>query len=879
MKTEKVTPGNLPSPPRWITRFVEWLCAPHLREEVLGDLHERYVLRVQQWGETKARRQYWREVLAYMRPSMIKRQPEEFPNPTYIDMLRSYLKIAWRNALTHKVTSLINLAGLTLGLTGCLLITAYVLDELSFDRFHQHADQIVLFQQNENSPSSGGKFATDLKERFAQVTDAVRLTRLKPLVSYQQTAFYESNFWLADRSIFNVFTLPLASGNPRTALAEQYGVVLSQAMARKYFGSNNPIGQSLRLNGKATLHVTGVLRDLPTTSHLKIDFLVPYMNANELAGYDVTTNYWGGNDTRTYLLLAPGTDVADLNAQLPAYIKQLGDPNAAVWKLKLIPLTDLYLRTNLVSTNRLTYVYVFSIVALMILGLACFNYVNLATARVSRRAKEVGVRKVMGSSLRQLWQQFMSETASTLLLAILLAAGLTAFMLPLFNTLADKQLTFQSLMMGNRLIWLVAGLIAVALLTGSYPAIVLSSFRPVAVLKGSGVLTGGRSWLRQTLVVGQFAVSVGMIIATIVVYSQLQFIRTKDVGYQREQIVTIDLHDATSEAKDHFKQLVTGLPGVEAATRAFGLPGNSAVRGEKLVSNYIPKGAQTAGINRLTVDGDYLKTFGIKLREGRNLNPDRPADKRAFLINQAAMKFFGWKSIKGKMTGYYTYAYDPTQPGVYREVPQQGEVVGVIDDYNYADLKQTVAPLLISLNDGWEGQLAIRLRRGAVQPTIQQMQQLWHEQFPEKPFVYQFLDDTFNRTYQTEVRTGQVFGWFAALAILISGLGLFGLATFTAEQRNREIGIRKVLGASVVSVVMLLSTDFLKLVLIALVIASPIAWYVMSQWLQDFAYKIGIDWWVFAAAGLLSIGIALLTVSFQSVRAALMNPVKSLRSE
>ena len=868
------------APPERLTRFIAWLCAPHLREETLGDLHERYALRVRQVGEAKARQGYWREVLAYVRPSIIKRKPSDFPTPFLSpDMIRNYVKIAWRNALTHKMASLINLAGLTLGLTGCLLITAYVLDELAFDRFHQRADQIVLFQQNENSPTSGGKFATDLKGRFAQVIDAVRLTRLKPLVSYRQSAFYESNVWLADSSIFNVFTLPMASGNPKTALAEQYGVVLSQAMARKYFGGGNPVGQPLRLNNKTTLHVTGVLRDLPATSHLKIDFLVPYVNANELAGYDVTTNYWGGNDTWTYLLLAPGTVVADLNAQFPAYMKQLRDPNASVWKLNLVPLTDLYLRTSLVAANRLTYVYIFGVVALLILGLACFNYVNLATARATRRAKEVGVRKVMGSSFGQLWQQFMSETVGVLLLAVLLATGVTALILPVFNALADKQLTLSPLISGSRLIWLGGGLVMVALLAGGYPAFVLSSFRPVAVLKGNGRLTSGRSWLRQMLVVGQFTVSVGMIIATTVVYNQLQFVRTKDVGYQREQIVTIDLRDASGEAKDHLKQLMTALPGVEAATRAFGLPGSNVVRGEKLVSSYVPKGAQTGGINRLTADEDYLKTFGIKLREGRNLDPNRPADKQAFVVNRAAMKFFGWKTIQGKMTGYYTYAYDPAQPGVYREVPQRGEVIGVVDDFNYADLKQTVAPLLISLNDGWEGQLAVRLRGGSIPTTIRQLQGLWHEQFPEKPFVYEFLDDTFNRTYQTEARTGQVFGWFAALAVLISCLGLFGLATFTAEQRTKEIGVRKVLGASVISVVTLLSRDFLTLVLIALVIASPVAWYVMHQWLQGFAYKISIEWWVFAFAGLLAVGIALLTVSFQSVKAALMNPVKSLRSE
>ncbi|UFH57780.1 permease prefix domain 2-containing transporter [Spirosoma sp. KNUC1025] len=882
---------ELKQPPRWADRLLEWFVAPHLREDLQGDLYEVFQKRVTEVGTSQAGREYTWAVLHYLRPFFYKRKPPIYPRQlinrnTYhqpylfsLTMIRNYLTIAWRNALTHKVATLINLVGFVLGLLSCLLIWAYVSDELAYDRFHRKADRIVLFQQYENSPTSGGKFATDFKSRFTQVTDAVRLTRLKPLVAAGQRAFHEPNFWLVDPAVFDVFTLPLIKGNLKTALTEQYSVVLSQTTARKYFGKANPMGQLLRLNNKVTLHVTGVLDDLPTTSHLKLDFLVPYLNANELAGYDVTTNYWGGGDTWTYLLLAPGTAVSDLQAQFPAYIKQLNDPNAGVWKLNLVPLTDLYLRTNLVATNRLQYVYVFSLVALLILGLACFNYVNLATARATGRAKEVGVRKVLGSSFGQLWGQFMGETGGMLLVAVLLAGLIAGLILPYFNRLADKQLSFQLLFTGSRLVWLGAGSLIVALLAGSYPAFILSSARPIAALKGNSTRTGKRSWIRQTLIVGQFTVSVVMIVATLVVYYQLQYLRTKDVGYQREQVLTMDLRDAPNESKEYFKQQVLMLPGVEAATRAFGLPGSSSVRGEKLVSDYVPKGSQTGGINRLTADGDYLKTFGIKLLEGRNLDPNRLSDRGAFLVNQAAMKFFGWQTSKGKMTGYYTYAYDPTQPGVYREVPQRGEVVGVIEDYNYANLKQSVAPLLITLNDGWEGQLAIRLRGDRISSTLQQLQQRWQAQFPGKPFEYEFLDDSFNRTYQTEARTGQVFGWFAALAIFISSLGLFGLATFTAEQRTREIGIRKVLGASVSSVVSLLSKDFLKLILISIFLASPLAWYAMHRWLGDFAYKITIEWWIFVLAGLLAVGIALLTVGYQSIKAALMNPVKSLRSE
>ena len=797
-------------------------------------------------------------------------------------MLQNYLKIAFRNLRKNRVTGLINLLGLTLGLTCCLLIAAYVVDDLTYDRFHQNADRIVLFQQFENSPNSGGKFAADLKTRFSSVANAVRLTRTKSLISREETAAYESNFWFADSSVFTVFTLPLIQGNPKTALTEQYGVVLSETMARKYFDTANPLGKPIRFNNKATLHVTGVLRDLPPNSHLKIDFLATYANANELVGYDVTTNYWGGGDTWTYLLLASGAGKTTLQAQFPAYILQLGDPNASVWKPNLIPLTDIYLRTNLVATNRLMYAWVFAIVALLILGLACFNYINLATAQATQRAREVGVRKVLGSSFGQLWGQFMGETALFMTLAIGLSAGAIGLLLPAFNNLADKHLSIASLLTVSRAGWLAIGLLMVSLLSGSYPAFVLSSFRPIAVLKGNTsnrMPTGSGTWLRKTLVIGQFAVSVGMIIATLVVYEQLQFVQNRNVGYQRDQILTLDLQDAPDQVKELVKAQISKLPGVEAATRAFSLPGSGSLRGEKLVSDYVPKGSQTGGIRHLSIDGDFLKTFGITLLEGRNLDPNRPADRQAFLVNRAAMKYFGWKTISGKMTGYYTYAYDPANPGKYHEVPQRGEVVGVVDDYNHADLKQAVEPIIFSLNSGFEGQLAARIQAGTIPATIRRVEQLWHRQFPNKPFTYEFLDDTFNRTYQVEARTGKVFGLFAGLAIFISCLGLFGLVTFTAEARTKEIGVRKVLGASVVSLVSLLSKDFLKLILMAIVIAAPIAWYAMNQWLQSFAYKIAIDWWIFALAGLLAVGIALLTISFQSIKAALMNPVKSLRSE
>ena len=796
-------------------------------------------------------------------------------------MFRNYILLAWRNARRNRVPALVNVAGLTLGLTCCLLITAYVLDELSYDRFHEHADRIVLLQQFEGSPGSGGKLAADFKQRFSQVENTVRLLRTQPLVGSRTTSAYEENVVFADSSAFSVFTLPLTLGNPKTALTERYGVVLTERMADKYFPKQNPLGQPLRYNNKQTLHVTGVLRDLPSHSHQKIDFLVNYANANELLGYDVTTNLWGGN-AWTYLLLAPGqsgisANVAALTAQFPAYLKQLNDPNVGVWKLRLIPLTDLYLKTDLIAPNRQTYVTIFSVVALLILALAGFNYVNLATAQATTRAREVGVRKVLGSTFGQLWRQFLGETALFVGLSVALTVLLVPLLLPAFNTLTDKQIQLGDLLTLPRLLSLVAGLLALCLLAGSYPAVVLARFRPVAVLKGANQTGGQRPKLRQLLVVGQFTVSVVMLVATLVIYNQLHYIQHKNLGYGREQVLVLNFHDATETAKRQFKEQVQTLAGVRVASQSFSVPGSGMLIGDKLVSDYAPKGSTDLNISRLTIDDKFLKTFDIRLVQGRNLDNNRPTDSKSFLINQAAMAYFGWTNISGKMLGYYTFEYDGA--GSYREVPQRGPVVGVVGDYHQTNLKKTIPPLLLTLGSGGEGFLSVKLQAGNIPATVKNIEALWQRSFPNIPFDYEFMDDFFTRSYRADTRAGQVFGLFAGLAVLISCLGLFGLAAFIAEQRTKEIGVRKVLGASVYSIIALLSGDFLKLVLIAIVVATPVAWYAMNRWLQDFAYKITLEWWIFALAGAMAVGISLLTVSFQSIKAALMNPVKSLRSE
>jgi putative ABC transport system permease protein len=442
-------------------------------------------------------------------------------------MLFFTLRSIWRGWRAHLSPTLINLTGLALGLAGCLLVTAYVLDELDYDRYHTNADRLVLLQQFESTPTSGGKFATDLKARFAPVEQAVRLTRANLLMASQAFSRYEPNVFFADSSLFSVFSFRLTAGDPRTALRERDGVVLSAELAGQYFPGQNPLGQTLRCGPKATpLHVTGVLAPTPSNTHLRPDLLIGYARANDLVGYDVTTNYWGGGDTRTYLLLSETTTPATLAAQLPAYVKSLGDPNAAIWKMALVPLRDLYLRTNLIAQNRLTYVYTFALVALLILGLAVFNYINLTTARALTRAKEVGVRKSLGAHKGQLWGQFLTEAGLAVGVALLLGTLLAALMMPLLNTLAGKALSVTALITPGRVAAFGLGTLALVLVAGTYPAWLLTRYQPVAALRGAVSEPGrGQSWLRQGLVVGQFAVSVGMVVATLVVYTQLRYVQ------------------------------------------------------------------------------------------------------------------------------------------------------------------------------------------------------------------------------------------------------------------------------------------------------------------------------------------------------------------
>lgn len=795
-------------------------------------------------------------------------------------MLKNYLQIAWRNLRKQKFYAFLNITGLTLGLACCLLIGLYMLDATSYDAFHEKADRIMLFQQWEGQSGSGNGFAPRLKEQISQIEKTVRLAGNNALLATPTTAYYEPYFYFADSTVFDVFTFTFLQGNASTALQSPYGLVISRRMATKYFPNENPIGKTLKFNNKYPLTITGVIENLPSNSHMTVDFLCNYVHAKELAGF-MRESYWEAPGA-TYLLLSEGSTKEDVLSQFPNFIKNTGDQNAGVWKLDVIPLRDIYLKATLdgqVKAQRaIEYIYIFGAVGLFILILACFNYINLTLARSSKRGKEVGVRKVSGATRSQLVYQFLTESAMFTGIAVVLALAIVYLFLPYFNNLAEKNLSIGILYTPFRIAVLALTVVLLSLLTGVYPALALSSFKPIRVLKSDVVKGVSNGLFRKILVVTQFAVSVIMIVATVVVWNQLEYINNKSLGYAQEQVLTISFKNVPENSKETFKKEVESLAAVQSATICTGLPGTGEARGDKLVAAFVPPGAASGGIMHINTDPGFAATFGIQVKAGRNFDNTRPTDKEAFLVNEAAMKYFEWETIEGKRVGYYTYQYTPE--GGYKEIPVTGEVIGVLADYHHADLKSLIMPMIFSYNTAWANKMAIKVNTTAsLSETVKAIEKKWNALFPEQPFEYQFLDDIFQKAYLAEMKTGQVFSLFALLAITISCLGLFGLAAYTAEQRTKEIGIRKVLGASVSNITSLLSKDFLIPVALSTGIAWPLAWYAMSRWLENFAYHINLSPGIFIASGGAALAIALFTVSFQSIKAALANPVSSLRSE
>lgn len=810
-------------------------------------------------------------------------------------MFKNYFKTAFRNLYKSKGFTAINIIGLACGLATCLLIIMYVANELSYDHYNKKLSQI--YRVNGDLQFGGHHFdlaqspdplGAALKSSFPQVLQYVRLRDHGGfLVKKGNQNIQEDRVILVDSTLFDVFTLPMIAGDPRTALVNPNSVVLTESVAKKYFPQSeitDIVGKPLTVNDTSVYKITGIIKDVPKESHFHYDFFVSMYG--QLAPYEM--NQWTSNNFNTYILLDKNADPKKLSSSLDDFVMKYVEPffkslNLTKEEFKkqgnylhytLIPLSHIHLYSHkdgeLEANGNIQYVLIFSVIALFILLIACVNFMNLSTARSSGRAKEVGVRKVLGSLRKNLVAQFLTESMLISFISMILALAIAVLLLPYFNTLSGKELTIHSFFTPWLLPSLLLLVIIVGLLAGIYPAFYLSSFKPVAVLKGKIAAGFKAGWLRSGLVVFQFSISIFLIIGTLVIFLQLNYIHNKNIGYNRDHVLIIKNTDALGKQAKVFKDEALKLSSVQNATMTGFLP----TAGWRSDSPLFPtptadtKNAISTQIWR--IDENYIPTLGMEMVQGRNFSKDFPTDSSGIIINEAFAKLIGFRDAINKPL----YSSNEITSKDFTKY----HVIGVVKDFNFNSLHDEVTPLVFLLSPQ-NGSIAFRINTSHINDLISSIQQIYKNVAPGQPFKYSFMDADFNKTYVAEQKMGGLSITFSILAILIACLGLFGLITYAAEQRTKEIGIRKVLGASVTNVTSMLSKDFLKLVLIASLISFPVAWWVMNKWLQNFAYRINISWWIFVIAGITAILIALITVSFQAIKAAVANPVESLRSE
>ena len=808
-------------------------------------------------------------------------------------MIKNYLKLALRNLWKNKTNAGINLFGLTIGLACCLLIALYIGNELSYDRFHPNADRTYrvtrafLSQNGEvnlHLPCVSPPFGPLLMQDFPEIEKMTRLLQNPYAFRVGENQFNEQNVFYADPDLFEVFSVPVVSGDPKTALEGPFQIMLSEKTAQKYFGSENPVDRTLRADNRLTFRVTGVFRDLPPNSHVHPDFLASFSTLNDTTVYgaeQLRTN-WSNNSFFTYFLLPQHLDPDKIAAQFPAFL----DKNMPVGKRKpsertqlfLQKLTDIHLRSHLddelEANGDSRRVWIFASIALFILLIACINYMNLSTAFSMTRAREIGVRKTAGAKRSQIIGQFLSESVLLALLAAVLAVALVAFALPLLKNSIEVALPADMLFRWQFLAALFACAILTGVLAGLYPAFFLSSFNPLKVLKSATNADKSSISLRKVLVVAQFSISIFLIVGTAMIYRQLDYMRNKNLGLEKDRVITYFQNASLTQKWDAFRAELLANPQVENVGRSSRIPsgrllddlgGTSAQIADTMT-------ASSATLKFVTVDYDFVPTYGIQLAAGRNFSRDFPTDTtEGFLINEAASRAIGWKTPEDAVGKRLSYGGR-----------NNARIVGVLRDFHFESLHQHIVPMIFFLPRNPAGSFgygSVKLGGGNIPAALAHVEATWKKFVPDFPFQYKFADDSFGKLYEAEQRQGKLFTLFAVLAVLIACLGLFGLVTFTAHRRIKEIGIRKVLGASVTNITALLASDFVKLVLVAFVLVTPVAYYAMDRWLEGFAYRVSQVWWVFAMAGGLAVVVALLTVSFQSIKAALVNPVKSLRSE
>lgn len=802
-------------------------------------------------------------------------------------MIKNYFKIAFRNLRKNKVFSIINILGLAIGLTCFMFIAVFVYNELSYDKYVDNAKDIYRVQVSVTGngdaavyPNVDVAVGEGIKNAFPEVKASTRVSPASDFVKYDDKQFKEQHLAFADSNFLQIFSIPLIEGSNENALKEPNSVVISKALAKKYFGNADALGKSLLIGtNNVAYKVTGIIDKVPDNSHFHFDAFL------SLSTFHITHNTWSNLGFYTYLLLNKNADAKQLQSKFPQLVAKYVVPeiqhdmgvslaeaqksvNTFIFSLE--PLTDIHLYSNTkfeMEPNRdVQYVYIFSALAVFILLLACVNFTNLSTARAIKRAREVGIRKVMGSIKKQLIFQFLTESVLFTFFSMLCAYVLIFLLLPYFNQLANKNISFDFFLsyksvLAMFLVSLIAGLLA-----GIYPAFFLASFNTIKVLKGSSLQGSQRKPLRSGLIIFQFFVSTALIIATIIVYQQLYYMQNKKLGYDKDQVLFLPDARLLGNNQNAFEQQVLQGNRVVSASISRSVPGGDIMDGTEIFpKNQYGNGTEIHA-NISHVDYEYIKTLGIKVLQGRYFSKDFSTDSSAIVINESAVHALGWtnENAVGK--------------SIVRSGQKEFRVIGVVQDFNYASAKQKIAPLMMMLGGNYGG-LIVKIKTTNVEGFLSDLKKQWTSFNPPGPLEYNFLDEKFASLYASEQRTQQIFSVFAILAIIIASLGLFGLSAFVIEQRTKEIGIRKVLGASVQNVLLLVSKEFLLLVTIAFVISIPVTWWAMHAWLQDFAYRINISVWVFAIAGIAVILIALLTVSFQAIKAAIANPVKSLRTE
>ena len=807
-------------------------------------------------------------------------------------MIYNYLKIAVRNLRKYKFISFINLFGLTVGLTCCLLILTYILNELSFDKYNKKAGNIYrvtrLFRNPETGTSSlnlgtiAPPFGPLLQNDFKEIQKITRLIDNSPApLRYEDKMFNEQNVFFADENLFDLFDVTAVKGDPKRALNDPFSIMLTEEMAKKYFGKDEPMNKVIRMNNQFNLKVTGIYKPFPSNAHMHPAMMISFNTLKDTAVYgeeNLRTN-WGNNSFFTYILVPKDFDPKKLEAQFPAFldrhIQEGGKYKTSQWTaLNLQKLTDIHLYSHTdyeaEENGDIKRVYIFSAIALFILLIACINYMNLSTARSTLRAREIGIRKTVGAQRKEIIAQFLSESVMISWIAMILAFTLTWFAIPWLNSLSGQHLSINILMRWQILAAIFVIPYIVGILSGIYPALFMSSFQPVKVLKGLFKAGGSNISFRKILVTAQFTISIVLIISTAVVFKQLKYMQEKSLGFDREHIVTLPYDGALNDKFESFRNDLVANSNIKNVTRSSRIPtgrlldamGTKINRGDSMVP-------ANADIKFVSADQEFLSTYGVKVVAGRDFSKDFGTDTSAFLINEAAVHALGLKSNEDAIGKDINYG------------SRTGKLIGVINDFHFESMHQKIVPLilLVPRSAFAYGRISVKIAGKNIPAALSRIESTWKKFLPQTPYEFTFLDENFKKLYQSEQRQKAIFTIFACIAIFIACLGLFGLSAFAITQRVKEIGIRKVLGANTSTIVTLLSKDFLRLVIIAAIIAFPVAWLAMNKWLQDFAYRIDIPWWIFLLAGIIAAIVALVTISFQAIKAALTNPVKNLRTE